>query len=161
MMAVVEAKAITSLQCGDSATAATAAMAKVAKTTATAAKANDDDDNRGGDKSDGDGDGNGGDGGGRGDGGGSGSGGGDDDGDDDGDNDCLARDDRINGGCRGPPPVHGAEPPRPCRCPVVKRRLQMRCSKAGDFELHRRADVRAFVLGRGLLSFERFNALVW
>jgi hypothetical protein len=45
--------------------------------------------------------------------------------------------------------LHGAEPPRPCRRPAVKRRPRTRRAKAGDFELHQRADVRAFVLGRG------------
>jgi hypothetical protein len=45
--------------------------------------------------------------------------------------------------------LHRAEPPRPCRCPAVKRRSRTRRAKAGDFELHRRADLRAFVLGRG------------
>jgi hypothetical protein len=44
---------------------------------------------------------------------------------------------------------HGAEPPRPCCRPAVKRRPRTRRAKAGDFELHRCADVRAFVLGQG------------
>jgi hypothetical protein len=35
---------------------------------------------------------------------------------------------------------HGAEPPRRCRRPAVKRRPRTRRAKAGDFELHRRAD---------------------
>jgi len=77
---------------------ATAKAAKAAKTTATAAKANDDDDDCGG--GDGDSDGEGSDGGG-------GGGGGGDDGDDDGNDDRLARDDRIDGGRRGPPAPRG------------------------------------------------------
>ena len=36
--------------------------------------------------------------------------------------------------------LHRAEPPRPCCRPAVKRHPRMRRAKAGDFELHRRAD---------------------
>ena len=44
---------------------------------------------------------------------------------------------------------HGAEQLRPCCRPAVKRRPRTPRAKAGDFELHQRADVRAFVLCRG------------
>ncbi len=105
------------------------------KATATTAKANDDDDNRCCGESDGDGDG--GDGGGDG-GGGGGSGGGDDD-DDDKDDEDDGDDDRFAHVVLLPP---GAKPPRPCRRPAVKRHLRTQRAKAGDFKLHRRADVR-------------------
>jgi hypothetical protein len=44
---------------------------------------------------------------------------------------------------------HGAELPQPCHRLGVKRRPRTRRAKASDFKLHRRNDVRAFVLGRG------------
>ena len=95
------------------ATAAKATATAAAAAAAAAAKANNDDDDGGGGESDGEGDGGGG-------GRGGGSGGDDnddyddnddDDDDDDGDDDHLARNDRIDGGRRGP---H-----RPCRRPAT------------------------------------------
>jgi hypothetical protein len=86
--------------------AATAAKATATAATATASKANDADDNGGGSKSDSNSDGSGGGGGG---GGGSGDNGDDGDNvdDDDGDDDCLACDNQIDGGRRGPPAPRG------------------------------------------------------
>jgi len=135
MTAVAKAKATTSLQWFDSATAAAATAAKATVTAATAAtaaaaKAKDDNDDGGGNESDGNGNGDGDGSGSRGGGsdnddddndddddnvsnGGSGSGGGnddDDDGDDDdddGNNNRLARNDRIDGVRRGPPAPRG------------------------------------------------------
>ena len=133
-MAVAEAKATTSLKCGNSGTAATE---KVAKMSATAAKANDDDDDRGGSKSDGDGDG---DGNGNGSDGGCGGGGG-------GVASAAAMTTTAmstattiallatiqSTGAAVVLLLHGAEPPWPCRCPVVKRHPRTRRAKAGDF----------------------------